>query len=256
VACAAASVVAFAHPAQAAPPWVDRGLVQPRGAWAFDFGLGVGHRPDLTGPGLNAEVAVGLTSSLELGFRDGFRLNPDAQAIMADQYGRLFDTETFGTGNETIANPEVRIRDEIAHGDAANVGLEARVYLPIEKGTDIGLMFGLPVALHLGSSARIDTGVFVPVIFANPTRTIISVPVALWIQSSSRFWLGPISAFHFHSDPGGFTQIVLGFGLGYQLARNADFKAQFLFPYVNGSPDQGNGSKSYGAGAGVEIRIE
>jgi hypothetical protein len=242
--------------AAAAPPWVARGLVQPRGVWAFDVGLGVGHQPDVTGPGLNAEVAVGVTHALELGFREGFRLNGEGQATRADQYGRLFDTETYGTGADAIANPELRLRASIARGDAVEVGLEARAYLPVENGTRAGVMVGLPVALHLGGAARIDTGVFVPILFYDPARTIVSIPVALWIQSSERFWLGPFAAVRFHNDPDSFTQLLLGFGLGYQFARQADFKAQFLFPYVNGSPDQGNGGRSFGVGAGLAIRIE
>ncbi|HEY3593534.1 MAG TPA: hypothetical protein VGL13_06660 [Polyangiaceae bacterium] len=231
-------------------------MVEPRGNWAFDFGAGVGHVPGVTGLGLNAEFAVGLTSTLELGAREGFRLNDDGRQTIADDFGRLFDTETFGTGRDDVANPEIHIRDAIARGDAAEVGLEARAYLPIETGTHFGFMFGLPVHFHLGGSARLDTGVYVPVLFDDPTRTVISVPVSLWFQSSPRFWLGPISAFHFHNDPGGYTQIELGLGLGYQFAHQADFKAQFLFPYVNGSPDNGLGAKTYGFGAGIQLRID
>ena len=242
--------------AEAAPPWVARGLTLPRGVWAFDVGLGVGHRPDVTGAGLNTEVAIGVTHALELGFRSGFRLNGDAQATQADQYGRLFDTETYGTDGDNVANPEFRVRGSIARGDVAEVGLEGRAYLPIENGTRAGLLLGVPVTLHLGGTVRLDTGVFVPILFYDPTRTIISIPIAVWIQSTDRFWLGPFAAVRFHNDPGTFTQVLVGFGLGYQLARQVDFKAQFIFPDINGSPEQGSGGKAFGAGAGLQLRID
>src|SRR5262249_12569377 len=152
----AIAVVVVSSSAEAAPPWVARGLEQPRGVWAFDVGLGVGHQPDVTGPGLNTEVAVGVTHAVELGFRTGIRFNGEAQATRADQYGRLFDTETYGTGGDEVANPEIRVRGTIARGDVAEIGLEGRAYLPVENGTRAGIMLGLPVALHLGGAARVD----------------------------------------------------------------------------------------------------
>jgi len=250
------SVLVFAKIAVAAPPWVDRGLVEPRGVWAFNLGLGIGHEPNLTGVGLNAEIAVGVTHSLELGFREGFRFGEEGRATQADQYGRLFDTETFGTAFEDVANPEVRLLGSLMRGEVVEIGLEGRVYLPIENGTRAGVMFGLPLALHLGGSVRLDTGIFVPVLFYDPARTIVSIPIALWIQTTSRFWLGPIAAIRFHNDPGSYTQVLLGFGLGYRLGQAADFKAQLVFPRINGAPEQGTGARTFGAGAGLEFRIE
>jgi hypothetical protein len=246
----------LARAAAAAPPWVDRALVQPYGVWAFDFGLGIGHEPNLTGPGFNFELAAGATRSLELGVRGGLRFGAEGRATRADQYGRLFDTETFGTGFEDVANPEVRLRYAVARGPVVELGLEGRAYLPVENGTRFGMMFGLPLALHLGGAARLDTGVFVPVLFHDPARTVVSIPIQLWFQTSNRFWLGPLSAIRLHNDPGSFTQVLLGFGLGYQMARQADFKAQLLFPFINGAPDQGTGARSFGVGAGIQIRIE
>ena len=42
----------------------------------------------------------------------------------------------------------------------------------------------------------------------------------------------------------------MGFGLGYQIRRNLDFKAMFLFRDINVQ------AADYGLGAGVQIRIE
>jgi hypothetical protein len=220
------------------------------------LGFGIGHVPDRTGPGLNFDFAVGLTRSLELGFRTGFRFGNAGQITRADEYGRMFDTETYGVGNDQVANPEARLRWGIIEGSVGELGLEGRAYLPVENGTRFGVMFGMPVALHLGSGARLDSGVFVPVLFYDPTRTVVSIPIRLWFQTTDRLWLGPMSGVRFHSDPGNYTQVLLGFGLGYQFARFADFKTEFLFPYINGDPDTGGGARSFGVAAGIELRIE
>jgi len=241
-------------------------MVQPKGVWAIDAGIGLGHRselapdapadaPSINGVGFNLEVAVGLTHSLELGLREGFRVGNESRSLRADNYGRLFNTENFGTGNDAVANPEVWIREVVVHGDPVELGLEARAYLPIENETRAGIMFGLPLAFHFGT-VRLDTGVFVPVLFYDPLRTIVSIPVQLWIQANSRLWLGPMAAVHIHNDPDSYTQLLLGFGLGYQLSRQIDFKTQFIFPYINGNTDDGNGTRSFGAGAGFQFRIE
>jgi hypothetical protein len=249
------TILTGAFDARAALPWVSRGPIQREGVVAFDVGLGVGHRPDIDGAGLNLELAWAVTHAVELGFRDGIRFGDKGQALQADQYGRLYDTETYGTGFEQVANPEFRLRGVLVRGDV-HLSLEGRVYLPVESGTRAGVMFGVPFGVHLGHSARLDTGVFVPVLFYDPARTVVSIPAELWFQPTARFWLGPIAALRFHNDPGAFTQLLLGFGLGYQLSAPVDFKAQFIFPYINGSPDQGNGGKSFGAGAGLQFRIE
>ena len=42
----------------------------------------------------------------------------------------------------------------------------------------------------------------------------------------------------------------MGFGFGYEITHYLDFKAMVLFPAVSDEP------RTFGAGAGVEIRIE
>src|SRR5690242_7999378 len=112
------SVSAFSLAASqslAAPRWVARSLTLPRHDWAFDFGLGVGHfdAPDPpTGVGLNVEMAVAVTRHLELGLREGFRFGAEGRATRADEYGRLFDRQTFGTNHDDLANPEFRMRGQ------------------------------------------------------------------------------------------------------------------------------------------------
>jgi hypothetical protein len=261
-----ACVTAHVRDANAAPPWVERHLTLPAGDWAFDFGLGVGHVPPFTcgpacsgpndlGVGINGEMSVGVTRRVELGVRTGVAFgDPLERGIRADQYGRLFDRQTFDTGIDTFANPELRVRGAVVRGDVAEVALEGRLVLPFADGTGAGLLFGVPLAFHLGNRVRLDTGPYVPVVFPPhmDAQVALSAPIDLWIQATSRFWLGPMSGLRFGQlgRDDGRTDVSLGLGLGYQITHAFDFKAMFLFPRLN------NESRDFGFGAGIEVRIE
>jgi hypothetical protein len=256
--CAAAFQL-LAGESQAAPPWVDRPLTLPSGDWAFDFGLGVGHvpAPDDTGAGVNAEMAVGITSRIELGLRTGLRLGDGFdRGINADAYGRLFDRQTFDAGAEgaeVLANPELRVRGALVREPVVELALEGRVVAPFADGTVAGLMFGVPMAFHLGSRVRLDVGAYVPIVFFRQDAVVaVRLPVDVWIQAAPRLWLGPMTGLVFDrvGDANGSTSVSLGFGLGYEITRFLDFKTMFLFPTIN------NESRIFGAGAGLQVRIE
>jgi hypothetical protein len=254
----AAALLLAAAPARAAAPFVYRGIVLPRGDVALDLGLGFGHAPDggmgdrsSNGFGMNLEVAGGVAHELELGLRTGFRFDGDGQSTQADGYGRLYETETFGTGKDRVANPELRLRWAVARGAVAQIGLEGRVYMPFESGTRLGFMFDVPLALRLGS-VRIDTGLYVPILFTEPrTTTGISIPIHVWIQASPTFWLGPLFGFRV-MNPGGQESLPFGFGIGSSVHRVIDLRAWFLFPHLNG--DQA--ARTFGAGGALQIRFE
>jgi hypothetical protein len=257
----AAILIACIFPASrasAAPPYVDRGITLPRHDWSFDIGLGIGHRDfnrdinnTYTGAGLNFEMAVAVIQHLELGFRSGLRFGNEGAISGADQYGRLFDRQTYATGGDTFANPEFRIRGALVHGDIVELALEGRAVPPIEHGTDFGAQFGMPVFFHFGRAVRLDTGVYIPIIFGNPTATAISAPIDVWIQCTDRLWLGPMSGLRLN-NPTNRLDVSLGFGLGYQITHAVDFKTMFLVPRINETA----GARNFGAGAGVQIRIE
>ena len=242
---------ARAGEARAAEPWVSRPITLPMGTFAFDGGLGVAHVGSgvgsFTGGGANLEGAVGITSHLQLGVRTGLRFGTDGKILSADNYGRLFDAETFGVGNDAVANPEVSLTGAIVRAEIVEVALQGRVYLPFEANTRPGLMFGVPVMLHLGGIARIDTGGYVPFVFTDPIQSGLVVPVDVWFQASRRFWIGPITGLRFRRHG---TDLRAGAGLGYQIASFLDFKAQFYFPAIN------QDSQAFGFGAGLQIRIE
>jgi hypothetical protein len=253
---ACAGIVALAPPAKAEAPFIYRGITVPRGDVDLGIGFGVGHDdhdpgPSRTGVGINLELAFGLTHELELGLRTGFRLDDDGQATQADRYGRPFDTETYGTNNGRVANPEIRLRWSVARGSTAQIGLEWRAYLPIEPQSHFGMMFGLPIALH-AASIRLDTGIYVPIIFSDPTMTIVSIPLHLWIQASSRLWLGPLFGVRIVSQNGTHNEYPLGFGLGSMLTRSIDLRTWFLFPDIN----RDEGARQFGAGVALQIRFE
>lgn len=237
----------LAGTATAAPPWVDRSLTLPRADWAFDVGLGVGHVPAGLGPGVNLEFAVGVVRHLEIGMRTGLRFGNEARWAWADSYSRMFDTETYGAGWAAVANPEFRIRGELIDTSVIELGLEGRVYLPFDTG--FGVLFGAPLAFHFGRVARLDTGVYVPVLFYSPTQAVVSIPLHLWFQIGS-LWLGPIFGIRF--EQGNHTSFPFGFGLGYQITHYLDFKTQLLFPLL----DSNGAHEAWGVGAGIQLRIE
>jgi hypothetical protein len=242
-------------PARAAAEFVYRGITLPRGDVALDLGLGFGHAPigntdrSWNGFGMNLEISGGLTHELELGLRTGFRFDTDGQVTKADQYGRTYDTETFGTGGDRVANPELRLRWSVARGSVAQIALETRVYMPFERGTHFGFMFAVPLVLRL-DRVRIDTGLYVPIIFDDPRYSAISIPIHVWIQATSSFWLGPLFGLRINNP--GADEYPFGFGMGWAMGHAIDLRTWFLFPHLNG--DQA--ARTFGAGLGLQIRFE
>jgi hypothetical protein len=243
--------------AMAAPPWIERHLTLPAGTWAFDMGLGLAHAPGppdagAVGVGINLEAAVGLTDRIELGLRTGLRFGDAGdRALKPDNYGRLFDREYVAGRDDIVANPEVRVRGALLNGPLVDLALEGRLFVPIE-GNQAAVEFGVPLALHLGDSVRLDTGVYVPMVLDYTPPFGFIVPLDLWVQLSPRFWLGPMTGFNVvrYADNSAPTWVSMGFGVGYQIRRNIDFKSMFLFPALN------QDSRVFGLGAGVQIRLE
>jgi hypothetical protein len=227
--------------------------VVPRGQVAIDIGGGLGHIPDPnggTGFGLNLELKAGVGPNFELGIRTGIRASDLGRATQADGYARPFDTETYGTNFDTVANPELHLEWVVARGPAVELGLELAAYLPVETNSRFGMMFALPLALH-ASNVRVDTGIYVPILFYDPTVSIVSIPIQLWFQATRTFWLGPVFGLRFIHNGGESEQYPFGFGLGNALAPNADLRAWFLFPDI--SADQA--ARRFGAGVAFEIRF-
>jgi hypothetical protein len=232
---------------------------------SFDLGVGVTHTNGAaadTGVGLNLEAALGILDNLEISLRAGVRMGGGAKATQADDQGRLFDLETYGTGQDLFANPELRLLGRLLDLSVVELGLEGRIYAPFETGTRTSFMLGVPLRLHFGRIVRIDTGVYVPVVFysinGGPVANAVSVniPAEVWFQVTRRFFVGPLTELRINNDDpalgiGHGAGVLLGFGLGYQISRFADFKAAFDFPRLNGTP-----GPDFGAGAGLGLHFD
>lgn len=224
--------------------------------FAGDVGLGVGHLggpgPDVTGAGLNLEGAIGITERVELGIRTGARFGRDGKLTQADAYGRTLWTETYGTGVDTFANPELRVRWVAYSGSVAEVGLDGRLYLPFETGTNIGTMFGVPLAFHVSDILRIDTGAYIPIVAydTGPAFYGLTIPGYFWFQPSEKLWLGPMTQIQFLGRGNRDGHLGIGFGLGYQVASAVDLKTWLLFPALDDDLP-----RHIGTGFGVQFRI-
>lgn len=249
------------HESHAEAPWVERPMTLHQLVFAGDVGVGLGHQRIAriagidgrdTGLGLNVEGALGVTERLELGIRTGIRFGADGRSVGADNYGRTLWTETYGTGGDAVANPELRLRWVAYSGSVAEVGLDGRAFLPVETGTNFGMMFGVPLAFHVADWVRIDTGAYVPLVFNDPTFHGVTVPGYFWFQTSRKVWLGPMASLRFlnFGNNANDTNLLLGFGMGYQVANAVDLKWWFLLPRVDDDV-----VRRFGAGFGVQFRI-
>jgi hypothetical protein len=250
-----------ARTTEAAPEWIFRSLTLPRGDVALDLGLGLGHRPvdantSVTGYGMSLGIDVGVASDLELGLHTGIRFGAEGRATRADRYGRPWQTEGAGrpspTGADTLANPEILMRWSVARGRVAQLALEGRAFLPIEGGTRFGIMLAAPLRLRLGA-VGIDTGVYVPIIFEDPTASAISFPFQIWIQATRAVWLGPLLGIRIVNQRGTtFTEYPFGFGLGVAMNPFVDLRTWILFPDISGDA----AARTFGAGVALQIRFE
>lgn len=253
--CATAFVGTVVIAPAARADFVDRPITFRDREAALDLGLGIGHinppmGPDTTGVGFNFEFIYGLTSRLELGLRTGPRIGTDGRATDADRFARPFNKQTYPEteGTATFANPEVRLRGALVRGGPVEVALEGRVWLPFSG--DFAFALALPLALHVGGMVRIDTGLYIPIVFADDdTHAIIDLPFDLWVQATRRLWLGPMTGAR-HRDGAGWA-VPLGLGLGYDLGGGVDLKTWILFEDV----DHGHASNLWGAGVALHFRF-
>ncbi len=234
----------------AAHSFAQRSLTLPSSAFELGLGLGLGHRDvsDYTGLGVNLEVGYGVTSTLELRFRTGLRLGEAARVIDADIFGRPVETETYGQqlGNDTFANPELGLRFLLLRAHPLELGLDARAILPLDE--KFGLVLGVPLALRLGDRLRVDTGLFLPIIFTDPDTTVdMSIPLHVWIKVNSNLFLGPVTGLYL-PDHGG-RRVPFGFAVGNSISYDAELRFWLLFPDVR----EDSGAKNFGVGAALYV---
>lgn len=241
--------------AGAAPAFVSRPITLPYHDAAFDVGAGIAHddrgAQSATAIGVHLEGAFAVGHRFELGVRTGMRPANSYRDLRADEFGRLFDRETFAAGADTVANPELRLRVAPIRGYAMELALEGRAVFPIERGTRFGLMFGMPLAFHVARDVRIDTGFFIPVVFSSPSSYGLSIPVHVWFQVARDVALGPVVGLAL-TRPSRDTGLSIGFGLAYAVTGSIDLKTMLLLPRA----DQGELSRDFGGGIGLQFRAE
>jgi hypothetical protein len=235
-----------ARPAGATSP-AARSLNLSAGTFELGLGAGIGHREpiDYTGFGLNFELGYGITPTLELRVRSGLRFGEAGRATDADRYGRPVETETYNLGYDSVANPEVGLRFNLVRGGTAEIALDGKLYIPVSGS--LGVMVGLPVALHLGPRLRFDTGLFIPIVFAEDAYNEISIPLHLWIKLQGGTFVGPITGLIFPSSGG--KRVPLGIGVGTALSYDADVRLWLLSEDVS----HDGSSKNFGVGVGLYI---
>jgi hypothetical protein len=230
-----------------AAAFINRGLNLPRDTWELGLGAGIGHigAIDYTGFGLNLELGYGLNSTVELRARTGIRVSQSGRSTQADRYGRPVETETYNTGIDTLANPELGLRFNLVRGGTAEIAFDARVQLPFDP--PLGLTLGLPIALHLGK-LRLDTGVFMPIRFHDNTAIDVSIPLHFWIKLSGGNFIGPMTGVVWQNDAG--TRVPFGIGAGTPLAYDADIRFWLLFLDIGDS-----NKKDFGGGVGLYVQF-
>ncbi len=170
--------------------------------------LGVTASSNSVGLGLGA--GFGITEDLEVGATVlPLTLSPDFKYNAPSVYG----TYRFLRGD-------------------VEVGARLALTLPIDR--DFGVNVGVPVLLHLGDTARLDTGAFVDLVFSDPLGKQLSIPVAFTASINPNLFVGARTGFLFPNfDSFG---MPLGVYVGYTLAGGdgaaplADITAAFDFP--------------------------
>jgi hypothetical protein len=252
------ALVLAAAPAQAA--LFHRPLNLPRGQWAVGVGFGVSRQSlpppmdappldDVYGFGFNLELRASPSDLVQIGVRGAIRTGKDGRTYRADRYGRTFDTETYATGTDPVANPEASVQFAVLNRPLLNLAVQVRFFLPIEKATEIGGMAALPLHVRLGELVRVDTGVYLPVIMTEPVTSTVSVPVQVWLERGP-LALGVIAGWRHQNRPQR-TEYPLGVAFNFAATDSWDLRAWFLMPNLRGRVAR----RAMGAGLGVERRF-
>jgi hypothetical protein len=113
--------------------------------------------------------------------------------------------------------------------DTVEIGGRFAMFLPAQ--TEFGMQFGIPVAIHLGDSMKIDTGMFFSMAFFDDIYTRLNIPARLTYQITDEIFVGGVVGFDL-PDFDSFN-MIFGFHGGYTLAIDEaiiDFGLSFTWP--------------------------
>ena len=215
---------------------------------AFHLGLGLGRTPrgddGTMGFGVNLEMGYGFGGGFQLNLRGGVRLGEEGRATRASRYGRTLETETYGTGQDLFANPELGLRWAAVMRRGFAMALEGRIYLPFEQGTELAAMLAVPMTVRFAGSGRVLTGIYLPVVGDAAPDTTVSLPLHFWWRARRGLQVGLLSGARFRESD---TAIPVGVGVAKGLRRGRTLQWWFLFPNLN----QSGGARAFGTGIGI-----
>jgi hypothetical protein len=221
--------------------WVDDGAVLAPREVRVVAEYGLAHLAQgmyaLLGQGLNLEEAAGVGHGLEVGARFGFRLDATGRGLRADQTARILDPETFGTGTDAAANPELRARARLARWAWGEAGVEDRLVLPIRRTPDVTEVAGGWLALHWAHLLRLDLGcdlVLGSEAFAasRAVQPALGVPAKLWFNVTRSIMVGAIGSIDLYGSTAyttSHTDVLVEGVVGYRLPF-CDVLASVTFP--------------------------
>jgi hypothetical protein len=213
-------------------PLANRNLVVPKATLLLDGGprwiLPEGqfvyeHNPGGDPAWINAGATFGITQDFQLGFVIPMQVLPDG-----------FD----------LHDPRVHLLYQFVEG-TADVGLFVQGSLPFEG--DFHTRIGLPIQIHLGSVARLDTGPFLRAGFTgnddDETYADFSIPFVVPINITRQFFFGPETALWTENE---FDYVSIPFGLffGYTMTSGGstvgDLSVRWRDLNVRDAGDAGN----------------
>ncbi len=182
-----------------------------------------------TDPELPSELQPDSEISLNIGAVYGITDNIEVGSLFAPLL--LSGPE----GADLYRNPSAFLTYGMDMGNF-DIGVRATAILPVQEDSDFALNPGVPV-LFRGSGFRLDTGVYLPIIFGDETLISLNIPVRPAFQATPNIFVGLDTGFNIFalSGPEGLDSqqtVPLGVFGGYTLlagGRVIDLTLSFTF---------------------------
>ncbi len=245
----------WASSAHAEEPWADDAHVLAARGVRVSAGVGRallshakldGSTLRILGLGVSLEEAVGLGHGLEIGARFGLRTDDAGRGLRADSVARGFDTQTFGTGQSTVANPELRLRLRALRWSWGEAGFEDRLVLPIKPDPAVTEVLSAWISIHRWHRVRVDAAITGWATWQSLAGQGVldpgfAVPVSVWANVSRRLFAGIITSTQYLGGTPysqGAAKLTLGLGIGYRLGACDPTAATYLLDVLDGGTDR------------------
>lgn len=153
-------------------------------------------------------------------------------------YGIIDDLEVGATVIPLTLSPSFNYNAPSVYGvyrfvrGNIDVGAQLALTFPIDR--DFGMRVGVPVLIHLGDGARLDTGAFLDLSFGDPLGKSLSIPLSFAANINPNLYLGARTGIVLPNFDA--FAMPLGVFVGYTIAGGggnsplADITAAFDFP--------------------------